>query len=224
MTNNLKNAGKLRLLLADDHSVLREGLKNLLNQVPVYDVVGDYDNAKQLCESARSLQPDLIVLDVSMPNSKCTDTIHCLRRDCPEARILMLTMYDDMAYLNLCLEAGASGYVLKGSSTADVLQAINTIVGGGVYIDPAMARKLADRMTRTQNTVNDAVSLRLSNRETEVLRLVARGHTNKEISELVAISEKTVETYKARAMEKLGLTRRSDVLRYALTQGWLENL
>jgi Response regulator containing a CheY-like receiver domain and an HTH DNA-binding domain len=133
-------------------------------------------------------------------------------------------MYDDMAYLNLCLEAGASGYVLKGSSTADVLQAINTIVGGGVYIDPAMARKLADRMTRTQNTVNDAVSLRLSNRETEVLRLVARGHTNKEISELVAISEKTVETYKARAMEKLGLTRRSDVLRYALTQGWLENL
>lgn len=215
---------KIRLLLADDHRVLREGLKHLLKQNAELEIAGDYDDANQLCENAKKLNPDVIILDFSMPNSKPADTIHTLLKDCPQARILMLTMYDDLAYLNLCLEAGAAGYILKASPTTDVVQAINTVVNGGVYIDPAMARKLAERVVRRKDSISNTVVDTLSERETEVLRLVARGNTNKEIADLTHISEKTVETYRARAMEKLGLSKRSDLLRYALSMGWLDNL
>ncbi len=216
---------KLRLLLADDHRVLREGLKHLLKQNPTLDVVDDFDDARDLCRSAKEIKPDVVILDFSMPNTKAVDTIRFLNKECPNTRVLMLTMYDDLAYLNLCLEAGAAGYILKASPTTDVVQAINTVAEGGVYIDPAMARKVANRLVKRHDSLGEAMSsIALSERESEVLRLVARGSTNKEVADLTRISEKTVETYRSRAMDKLGLSRRSDLLRYALSMGWLDNL
>ncbi len=216
---------KLRLLLADDHRVLREGLKHLLKQNPTLDVVDDFDDARDLCRSAKEIKPDVVILDFSMPNTKAVDTIRFLNKECPNTRVLMLTMYDDLAYLNLCLEAGAAGYILKASPTTDVIQAINTVAEGGVYIDPAMARKVANRLVKRHDSLGEAMSsIALSERESEVLRLVARGSTNKEVADLTRISEKTVETYRSRAMDKLGLSKRSDLLRYALSMGWLDNL
>ncbi|MCA9801013.1 MAG: response regulator transcription factor [Cyanobacteria bacterium HKST-UBA02] len=215
---------RIRVLLADDHRVLREGLKHLLTQNPSIEVIGDYDSAAELIAGTAKLKPDVVLLDYSMPCSKPPETIQSLKRESRETAVIMLTMYDDLAYLNLCLEAGASGYVLKASPTTDVFQAIITVARGGVFIDPAMARKVAERMVRQKDNFNEAISATLSDRESEVLRLVARGNTNKEIGELKNLSEKTVETYRARAMEKLGLAKRSDLLRYALSLGWLDNL
>lgn len=214
---------KTRILLADDHRIVREGIKTAVEQLANSEVAAECDNAAQLEESAKSIQPDLVVLDISMPESRCADTIRFLRRECPRTKILVLTMHNEMAYLNLCLEAGASGYILKTSCQADLLQAVKTVLKGGVYIDPELARKMAHHMRKTQSAANN-VTKSLSEREAEVLRLVARGETNKSVAALVGISEKSVETYKSRALEKLDLRNRSSLLRYALAQGWLDDL
>lgn len=215
---------KSKILLADDHRIVREGIKHMIDRFPHIQVSGECENTKQLLEDAKLLQPDLILLDVSMPNSRCAETIRFLRRDCPNTKILILTMHSELAYLNLCLQAGASGYVLKASSQEDLIHAINTVLKGGVYIDPQLALELAGSLRKTQESVSNVAAKTLSDRESEILRLIARGETNKDIAELIGISEKSVETYKSRAMEKLGMSKRNELLRFALAQGWLDNL
>jgi DNA-binding NarL/FixJ family response regulator len=214
---------ELRIFLADDHAVVREGLKALINSQPDMQVIGEAEDGRAACQWARDLQPDIVILDVSMPHLNGAQAAEQLKRVCPNARVLALTVHEDTGYLRQLLEAGAAGYVLKRSAAEELIRAIRIVAAGGVYLDPNLAGKVVDRFVRKQST-NDALQgSDLSDRETEVLRLVAQGYSNKEIAAQLNISIKTVETYKARSIEKLGLHSRVEIVRYALQQGWLDS-
>ena len=164
----------------------------------------------------------MVVLDVSMPGISGAQAAERLRRECPRVKILALTVHEDKGYLRQLLEAGASGYVLKRAAAEELIRAIRTVAAGGIYLDPALAGKVVRSFVRKQPGKGVAEELELSEREIAVVRLIAAGHSNKEIAGQLAISVKTVETYKARSLEKLGLHSRADLVRYALQQGWLQ--
>ena len=213
---------KLRVLLADDHPVVREGLKVLINGQPGMEVVGEAADGRTACARAAELRPDVVVMDVSMPEMNGVQATRELRERCPDVKVLALTVHEDRSYLRELLKAGASGYVLKRAAAEDLVHAVGVVARGDLYLDPIVAASVVEQLSRTQPpdvavSVND-----LSDREAEVLRLIAHGHSNREIAARLEISVKTVETYKARSMEKLGLTGRADVVRFALEQGWLQ--
>jgi len=214
---------KLRVCLADDHAIIREGLKSLINMQPDMEVVGDADNGHAAWRQAKQLQPDVVVMDISMPELNGIQATERLKQECPHIKVLALTVHDDQGYLRQLLKAGASGYVLKRAALEELVQAIRVVTGGGTYLDPKLAVKVVGRYMRQQLIQDDARS-DLSERETEVLRLIALGHSNKEIAAHLGISVKTVETHKARSMEKLALHSRAEVVRYALHQGWLQDI
>jgi two-component system response regulator NreC len=214
--------GQLRIFLADDHPVVREGLKALVNAQPDMEVVGDVADGRAAIEQAPTCRPDIIMMDISMPEVNGIQATAQLRRDCPDAKILALSVHEDTSYLRELLEAGASGYVLKRTAAAGLIQAIRAVAAGGTYLDPAVAGAVVSRFVRQRAPAVDAASDELSEREAEVVQLVAFGHTNKEIATRMGISVKTVETYKARAMEKLGLQSRAALVRYAVGRGWLQ--
>jgi DNA-binding NarL/FixJ family response regulator len=230
---------KLRILLADDHAVVREGIKTLVNAQTDMEVIDEATDGFEALHKAGTCQPDVVIMDVSMPHLGGAGATAQLRETCPRLKILALSMHEDKSYLRQLLEAGASGYVLKRSAADDLIRAIRTIAGGGVYLDPALAGKVVGSFVRASGVGISAGSapgpvgagLRgeiegsaLSERETEVLGLIAQGYSNKEIAAQLSISVKTVETYKARSMEKLGLVSRAEIVRYALAQGWLQNV
>jgi DNA-binding NarL/FixJ family response regulator len=213
---------ELQIFLADDHAVVREGLKALINSQPDMQVIGEAEDGRAACQRARDLQPDIVILDVSMPYLNGAQAAEQLKRACPNARVLALTVHEDTGYLRQLLKAGAAGYVLKRSAAEELIRAIRIVAAGGIYLDPNLAGRLVDRFVRKPST-NDALQASdLSDREAEVLRLMAQGYSNKEIAAQLNISIKTVETYKARSMEKLGLHSRVEIVRYALQQGWLD--
>jgi DNA-binding NarL/FixJ family response regulator len=213
---------ELRIFLADDHAVVREGLKALINSQPDMQVIGEAEDGRAACQRARDLQPDIVILDVSMPHLNGAQAAEQLKRVCPNAKVLALTVHEDTGYLRQLLEAGAAGYVLKRSAAEELIRAIRIVAAGGIYLDPNLAGKLVNRFVRKQSTNDVLQGSDLSDRETEVLRLMAQGYSNKEIAAQLNISIKTVETYKARSMEKLGLHSRVEIVRYALQQGWLD--
>jgi len=216
--------GKIRILLADDHAVLRAGLRLLIDNQPDLEVVGEADEGAEAIAKARELQPDLILLDLSMAGLDGLATLPVLKDELPDTRVLILTMYDDAGYLQETLRAGASGYILKKAVDSELLMAIRAVMRGETYIHSAMTDKLL------QNVMPDAASAQadanpwagLSEREFDVLRLVALGYTNAEIAEELYLSVKTVETYRARGMEKLNLQTRAQLVRLALEHGILE--
>lgn len=210
------------ILLADDHAVLRSGLKLLLESQPDFEVIGEASTGLETLDLAERLQPDLILLDLSMPGLNGLDALPALRKVAPQAKILILTMYDDPQYLRATLKQGASGYVLKKAADAELISAIRAVLRGDMYVHPAMTRALLDDMLPKLETTQDAWET-LSEREREVLKLVALGHTSVEIAEMLHLSDKTVETYRARGMEKLGLKSRAALVRYALKKGLLED-
>ncbi len=215
---------KTRVLLADDHAILRAGLGMLLNAQPDMEVVGEAADAAEAIEKAGTLQPDIVLLDLSMPGIHGLEAIGQIMEKAPAAQILVLTMHDDDAYLRQALRAGALGYVLKKAADTDLISAIRAVQRGGVYIYPSMTRALlADVLpdTPTAETPDTDSLERLSDRERQVLRLVALGHTNQQIADRLYLSVKTVETYRARGMGKLGLRGRAALVRYALEQGLL---
>ena len=214
---------KLRILLADDHALIREGLKALINAQADMEVVGEAGDGLAAYKAAKELQPDLIVMDVSMPEMNGAKATERLKQELPDTKVLALTVHEDNGYLRQLMKAGASGYVLKRAAAEDLIHAIRAIAGGGVYIDPAMMSKVMGSSTR-KRSLNDALNNNtLSERETEVLRLIALGYSNKEIAAQLEISIKTVETYKSRLMEKLDLHSRVDIVRYALQQGLMQD-
>lgn len=213
---------KLRIFLADDHVVVREGLKVLINAQSDMEVVGEAGNGRDALRKTRDCRPDLIIMDVSMPELNGAAATEQLKRERPEIRVLALSVHEDKSYLRKLLEAGASGYMLKRAAAAEVIQAIRTVAGGGMYLDPQMAGKVVDSFVRKPPLRGEIAGSELSDRETEVVRLIAQGYTNKEIATRLELSVKTVETYKARSMEKLGLDSRAEIVRYALEQGWLQ--
>lgn len=213
----------IRVLLADDHSVLREGLVALLDAESDIVVVGQAADGVECHEQALVLRPDIILMDINMPNCGGIEALGKIRRELSDTKVLILTMHDDVGYLKHVLSSGGSGYVLKQAASEELLSAIHTVNDGGVFIHPHHAQALArDSVTAddasTQGPGNELERLygSLSERETEVFRLLALGHSNGEIAEFMFLSVKTVETYKARLMRKLEVASRAELVHVAL--------
>lgn len=212
-----------RVLLADDHAVLRSGLRLLLTSQNEFDVVGEASSGTETLSLAEKLQPDLILLDLSMPALGGLDALPALRKLVPSARILILTMHDDPQYLRQALKHGASGYVLKKAADAELLSAMRSVLRGEVYVHPSMTRILLEDMLPESHSGDKEDSWdSLSDREQEVIKMVALGHTSAEIAEQLSLSAKTVETYRARGMEKLGLRTRAALVKFALQEGLIK--
>lgn len=213
--------GKLRVFLADDHSIVREGLKALINQQPDMEVVGEAEDGRTAVAAASSTGPDIVLLDISMPHVSGLEAMPLLAANCPGVPIMALSIYDEAAYVHRLLELGAAGYVLKSSAADDLITAVRSVAAGGIYIDPRVAGTFVARAVGTTARPRGAPRATLSEREARVLRMIAQGYSNKEIGASLTISIKTVETYKARAMVKLGLKSRIDIVKFAVDQGWL---
>lgn len=217
---------KIRIFLADDHAVLRAGLTALLNAEADMEVVGETGGGQTNClEKIIDANPDVVLLDINMPCCNGLELLTKLREHSPSIRILMLTMHDDADYLRQVLASGGAGYVLKHAADTELLTAIRTVYNGGVFLHPQHAKiLLEDSLDQAvpPPPKKDTPLARLSHREREVLSLVALGHSNKEIADMLHLSVKTVETYKARVMEKLNLNTRAALVRFALNHGLLE--
>jgi DNA-binding NarL/FixJ family response regulator len=212
---------RLRILIADDHATVRRGLKLLIDSQLDMGVVGEAADGNAVLQQAEALKPDIIVMDISMPGMNGLIATRTLKRAQPHVPIVALTRHDDDTYLDELLRAGASGYVLKQSAPMEFLQAIRAVAAGGIYLDPAMTSRVADGLLAGHAGVASQPRATLTERESEVLRLIAIGHSNKEIATHLKISVKTVEVHKANAMRRLGLTGRVDIIRYGVLQGWL---
>jgi DNA-binding NarL/FixJ family response regulator len=218
------SASKLRIFLAEDHETVREGLKMIVNAQPDMEVIGEAGDGLSAVAQAEELQPDIVVMDVSMPRLNGLKATGKLKQCCPQVKVLTLTRHMDDGYLQQLLRAGVSGYVLKQSPAAELIQAIRAVASGGKYLDPTVAGKVMGNYSSKQSaSLSGGGHGDLSDREAEVLRLIAWGHSNKEIAARLELSVKTVEVHKANAMRKLGARSRIDIVRFALLQGWLED-
>jgi len=212
----------LRVFLADDHAVVREGLKALINSNPEMEVIGEAADGTAAVAKVAELDPDVVVMDVSMPGLNGAKATAAIKEAKPSRKVLALTLHEERSYVRLLLDAGASGYVLKRSAADELIHAIKAVADGRVYLDPSLAGGVLDSL-RGKPASNAAGDADLSQREAEVLRLIALGYSNKEIAAKLELSVKTVETYKKRSVEKLGLRSRVDIVRYAAEQGWTSN-
>jgi len=213
----------IRILLADDHAVLRAGLAALLDARTDMSVIGEAADGAELLTLAEQRQPDLILLDLTMPRLGGLETLPLLRQRVPQARVLILTMHHDEGYLRQALKGGASGYLLKKAADVELIAAIQAVMRGDMYVHPSMTRALLEDVVPPMPTTDEQdLWATLSDREQEVLRLVALGYTSKEIADQLALSVKTVDTYRARGMEKLELRSRAALVRFALANGLLE--
>jgi Response regulator containing a CheY-like receiver domain and an HTH DNA-binding domain len=214
---------KLRIILADDHKLIREGLRMLVNSQADMEVVGEADNGRIAITLTHELQPDVVVMDVSMPELNGLKATERLKELFPSIKILTLTRHMDEGYLKQLLEAGASGYVLKRSASEELVRAIHTVVNGQTYLDPAMMEQFVGNVIGRRAARGSPAKGDLSPREEEVLRLIAWGHLSKEVAARLQISIKTVEAHKTNGMQKLGMKSRIDLVHYALLQGWLKD-
>lgn len=205
----------LRVLLAEDHETVREGLRFLIQAEIDMSVVGAAATGQEAIEQARALQPDVIVLDLTMPGMSGVIAAPLLKDASPDVAIVVLTRHNDDAFVRQLLQSGASGYVLKQSSSSELLRAIRSAASGGRYVDSSLS------VAQDPDVRGRGGPPRVTERETEVLRMVAAGHTNKDIATALTITVKTVEVHKANAMRKLGLRGRTDVVRYGALNGWL---
>ena len=208
----------IRVVLVDDHAVVRSGLRLLLDAHEDVEVVGEAGNAKDAIFRARALKPDVMLLDVVMPGDSGIDVLPQLLKESPETKILVLSMQDDPSYVREAFGAGASGYVLKEAADEEVVSAVREIANGGRYVHPSLgARMVAAEAEERAAAEADP----LSEREREVLRLLALGHTNQEIAQTLYISVRTAESHRAHIMQKLHLSTRAELVRYALSNGLL---
>ena len=208
----------VRVLIVDDHAVVRSGLRLLLDAEEGIETVGEAGNARDGLFQARALKPDVILLDVVMPDQTGIEVLPQLTHENPQAKVLVLSMQDDPHYVREAFAAGASGYVLKEAADAEVVEAIREVARGGRYVHPELgARLVAADVDERRREADDP----LSEREREVLRLLALGHTNQEIAKMLYISVRTAETHRAHIMQKLGLQTRAELVRHAIDRGLL---
>lgn len=212
---------KARILLAEDHGTVREGIKLLVNAQPDMEVVGEAENGFAALAEAQRLIPDLVLMDISMPGLNGLMATKKLKKLAPDLKILTLTRHTDDGYLQQLLKAGVNGYVLKQSAPTDLISAIRAVISGRAYLDPTLTEKVMGGYAGSGGLVGQG-SNEITGRETEILRLIAWGYSNKEISSRLDISVKTVEAHKGNTMKKLGMTSRIDIVRYAILQGWLQ--
>ena len=209
----------IRAVVVDDHAVVRSGIKLLLDRERDIDVVGEAGSAKDAIFTVRALKPDVILLDVVMPGESGIEVLPKLLKESAETKVLVLSMQDDPSYVREAFAAGASGYVLKEAADEEVVAAVREIADGGRYVHPALGARM---LTAEAEARAAAEADPLSEREREVLRLLALGHTNQEIAKMLYISVRTAETHRAHIMQKLGFSTRAELVRYALSHGLLE--
>jgi DNA-binding NarL/FixJ family response regulator len=214
---------KIRIVLADDHPIVLDGLRNLIRAEPDFELVGEAASGLNALKIIREQRPDVAVLDISMPELNGIVLSRRLAGEMPALRLLVLTLHEDRAYLNQALEAGVRGYVLKRSAVENLVQAIRAVMVGGLYIDPAIVgRVFENKQINKRLAARKGVAPALTDREADVLKMAALGFTNKEIASRLDVGVKSIETYKARGLEKLGLKTRAELVRYASGQGWLD--
>ena len=209
----------VRVLIVDDHAVVRAGLRMLIDAEDDLEAAGEAGSARDAIFRARELEPDVILMDVVMPDGNGLDAIPTLLHEHPETKVLMLSMQDDPQYVRQAFSAGASGYVLKEAADTEVVSAIREVARGGRYVNPELGARLVAAETEERKRAEDDP---LSEREREVLRMLALGHTNQEIAKQLYISVRTAETHRAHIMQKLRLTTRAELVRHALRQGLLD--
>jgi DNA-binding NarL/FixJ family response regulator len=215
--------GEIRVALVDDHPVVLAGIKALLTEASEIALVGEATSGAAALRIIQEVQPDVAVIDISLPDLNGVDLARRIAASAPAVKLLVLTVHEDRAYVQPLLQAGVKGYLLKRSAAEDLVRAIRAIEAGGTYLDPAIADKALSDVGRKGSAAGWTGQEVLSPRETDVVRLTAQGISNKEIAARLEVSVKTVETYKSRAAEKLGLRNRADIVRYCIAQGWLAN-
>ena len=211
----------IRVLLVDDHRLVREGLVLLVNSQRDMHVVAEAADGREAREKARTVKPTVAVLDLSMPGMNGLEAAQALQRDCPQVRVLVLSMHDDESYLRKVVQAKAAGYVLKRAAGEELLDAIRKVASGGSYFDTGLATKALYEQLANQTALASKHRTGLTEKEETMLRLIAWGYTNKEIAGKLSLSPKTVEAYKSRFGRKLGLHGRAEIVRYASRRGWL---
>lgn len=212
---------KYRILLAEDHAMVREGLKALINSQTDMTVIGEAEDGRSALQQAKELQPHVVVMDVSMPKMNGQQATTSIVEECPSVKVLVLTRYTDRGFIQQLFRAGASGYILKQSQSAQLVNAIRIVAEGNNYLDPAITGKVISGYVGRPLQISADAQNALSEREEDMLKMIAWGYSNKEIAAQFEVSLKTVEAHKANAMKKLDLHSRIDIVRYALLQGWL---
>jgi DNA-binding NarL/FixJ family response regulator len=214
-----------RIALCDDHPIVLNGLQNLIESEPDFEIVGTATDGAAALKLITETLPDIALIDISMPELNGIALARRLRQEAPSVRVVVLTVYEDRAFLKQALDAGVRGYLLKRSAAESLIQAARAVLTGGVYVDPAMADRMFVNSAPRQGRKGDAPTMpALTERESEVLKFTALGFTNKETARRLDIGVKSVETYKARGLEKLGLNTRAELVRYASAEGWLANI
>jgi DNA-binding NarL/FixJ family response regulator len=213
----------IRIVLVDDHPVVLAGVKALLQSSPEFEVIGEAVSGEAALELISQANPDIAVIDISMPDLNGLELAERLAATCPEVKLLAQTFHEDQAYVQRLLQLGVRGYILKRSAAEGLVQAVRAIAAGGIYLDPSIAEKaLVTSSPQASRDGDPGKGEELSPRELDVLKLTAQGYTNKEIATRLAVGIKSVETYKARATAKLKLHSRAEIVRYASSQNWTD--
>lgn len=211
-----KDMRKTRVLLADDHQIVLEGLQNLLE--PDFEVVGTAEDGRALVKEAERLQPDVIVTDISMPLINGIEALRQIRKTDDHIKVVFLTMHPDVTYATMAFDAGASGYVLKNSASRELVTAINEVMLGGTYVTPIIAGELLQTYKKAASG-KDVFDKKLTTRQREILQLLGEGHSAKEIADMLSISPRTVETHKYNMMQELNLKTTADLIKFAIKHG-----
>ena len=215
---------KIRVLLADDHTIVRQGLRALLDSQEDIEVVGEAEDGRQAFEKTKELIPDIVVIDITMPNLNGIEATRQIKKQNPEIKVLVLTVHDNEEYIHQILQAGASGYLLKESAVTDLVSAINAVKKGGIFLSPAISKVVVkDYIRHAEEGTGDFDSLNiLTNREREVLQLIAEGHTNREVANILKLSVKTVDVHRSHIMEKLNIHDVTGLVKYSIRKGLIK--
>ncbi|HLI06547.1 MAG TPA: response regulator transcription factor [Ktedonobacteraceae bacterium] len=214
----------IHILLADDHTILRAGLKMMLNAQPDMEVIGEAHDGRQAILEAQRLLPDIVLMDITMPDMNGIEATKQIKKLQPEIKVLMLTMHENDEYVFQALRAGASGYMLKEAADTDLISALRVIQSGQFYLSPAaQSVMVGDYLQRVRSGEEKDSYSSLTEREREILKLVAEGYTNNQIAERLIISPKTVDTHRTHIMDKLNLHSRAELVKYAIRRGLLED-
>jgi two-component system, NarL family, response regulator NreC len=209
---------RIRIFLVDDHPFVRDGVKHLVNHQTDMEVVGEASDGATACSEVARLLPDIVIMDMTMPQMNGARATAVIRKTCPQVKVIALTVNEDKAFLHALLDAGVTGYVVKRAASDDLIRAIRIVHGGNMYLDPAITSVVAS----PRGPLEFLHRMRITEREKEVLVLIAKGYLHKEIGDRLQIGTKTVETHKSRACEKLGLGGRAAIVQYVRVMGWLE--